>query len=223
MPEGRKDCIVCGNNLAAKRFTYCSDTCYRTRLSEIAHAKIHERRKKIENNSCEICSKIYKPIRSVQTCCSVECRKVKKDLYLASKRKKIKQIKCNICNKIFKPRNHLHLNCSFECKRISYKQKERNTIRIRPNRRAKPVSKHEFTHFQLRNYSFDKVLLRQELEEATVKYLKKNKITKLPDSPSAKIPSVGMTSLKIFGDEREFYEEAALGHLDTDLLEMDTA
>jgi predicted nucleic acid-binding protein len=76
--------------------------------------------------------------------------------------------------------------------------------------------------FQLTIYSPDKILLRQELEEATAKYLKKNKITKLPDSPAVKVPSVGMTSLKIFGDEREFYEEAALGHLDMNLLEMDT-
>ena len=222
MSEKRKNCIACGNKLTGRRLTYCSNTCYRIRLSEIAHAKIHKRRQKIKDNICEICSKIYKPIRSVQTCCSVECRKVKKDLYLASKRKKIKQINCNICNTIFKPRNYLHLNCSAECRKIDFKQKERDTIRIRPNRRVKPVSKHEFTGFQLKNYSFNKIALRQELKEATVKYLKKNKITKLPDSPAAKIPSVGITSLRIFGDEREFYKEASLGHLDTDLSEMDT-
>ena len=63
--------------------------------------------------------------------------------------------------------------------------------------------------------------LRQELEEATINYLKKNKITVLPDSPAAKVPAVGMTSLSIFGDEREFYKEAALGHVDADLLEID--
>jgi hypothetical protein len=65
------------------------------------------------------------------------------------------------------------------------------------------------------------MLLRQELEEATINYLKKNKITILPDSPASKIPSVGLTSLSIFGDEREFYKEAALGHVDADLLEID--
>jgi len=223
MPGKRKNCIACNNKLTGRKLTYCSNTCYRTRLSEIAHAKIHERRKKIENNNCEICSKIYKPLRSVQTCCSEECREIKKTLYLTSRRKKIKQINCNICNKVFKPRNYLHLNCSLECRKIDYRQKERNTTRIRPSRRAKPVSKHELTSSQLKNYVFDKVALRHELKEATIQYLKKNKITKLPDSPASKVPSVGMTSLKIFGDEREFYEEAALGRLDTDLLEMDTA
>jgi endogenous inhibitor of DNA gyrase (YacG/DUF329 family) len=221
MLEKRKNCIVCSNKLAGKRFIYCSDTCYKTRLSEIAHAKIHDRRKKIENNSCEICFKIYKPIRFVQKCCSVKCRKIKRDLYLANRRKKIKQVQCTICNKLFKQRNHLHFNCSAECRKIDFKQKERNTIRIRPNRQTGPVSKHEFTHFQLKNYSFDKMLLRQELEEATINYLKKNKITILPDSPASKIPSVGLTSLSIFGDEREFYKEAALGHVDADLLEID--
>jgi hypothetical protein len=222
MPEKRKNCIACNNKLTGRRLTYCSNTCYRTRLSEIAHAKIHERRKKIENNSCEICSKIYKPLRSVQTCCSEECREIKKTLYLTSRRKKIKQINCNVCNKVFKPRNYLHLNCSPECRKIDYRQKEQNTIRIRPSRRVKSISKYKSMPFQLTIYSPDKILLRQELEEATAKYLKKNKITKLPDSPAVKVPSVGMTSLKIFGDEREFYEEAALGHLDMNLLEMDT-
>ena len=222
MPGKRKNCIACGNKLIGRKLAYCSNTCYRTRLSEIAHAKIHERRKKIEYKPCEVCFKIYKPIRSVQKCCSVECREVKRDLYLASRRKKIKQINCNVCNKVFKPRNYLHLNCSPDCRKIDYRQKERNTTRIRPDRQTEPVSKHEFTHFQLKNYSSDKILLRQELKEATVKYLKTNKITKLPDSPAAKVPSVGITSLRIFGDEREFYEEAALGHLDMNLLEMDT-
>jgi len=223
MPERRKDCIMCSKKLTGKRFVYCSDTCYKTRLSEIAHAKIYARRKKINDNTCEVCSAIYKPIRFVQKCCSVKCRQIKRNLYLANRRKQIKQIQCKICNKLFKQRNHLHFNCSAECRKIDFKQKERNTIRIRPNKQTEPVSKHEFTHFQLKNYSFDKMLLRQELEEATVKYLQKNKITVLPDSPASKIPSVGMTSLSIFGDEREFYKEAALGHVDADLLEVDTA
>ena len=222
MFERRKDCIVCGNELKGKRFIYCSDTCHKTRSGEIAHAKIHDRRKKINDKPCEVCFKIYKPIRSVQKCCSVECREVKRDLYLISRRKKIKQIKCKICNKLFKQRNHLHFNCSSDCRKIDFAEKERNTIRIKPTEQIEPVSKHEFTHFQLKNYAFDKILLRQELEEATIKYLKKNKITVLPDSPAAKVPAVGMTSLSIFGDEREFYEEASMGHLDANLLEMDT-
>ena len=222
MLEKRDDCIVCGNKLSKKRFVYCSDTCHKTRSGEIAHAKRHDRRKKIDDKSCTVCFKIYRPIRSIQECCSVECRNVKKDLYLANRRKKTKQVNCNVCNALFKQRNHLHFNCSSECRRINFAEKERNTLRIRPNRQVEPVSKHEFTHFQLKEYSFDKIVLRQEVEEATVKYLKKNKITRLPDSPAAKVPAVGMTSLSIFGDERVFYEEASFGHLDANLLEMDT-
>ena len=210
MPKRRKDCIVCGNELKGKRFIYCSDTCHTTRTSEIAHAKVRGRRKKIDDKSCEVCFKTYKPIRSVQKCCSDACREVKRNLYLLSKRKEIKQIECKICNTLFRQRNHLHFNCSDACRQIDFKGKERNTIRIRPTQikenNIQIIS--AFTHFQLTNYSFDKALLRQELKEATATYLKKNKITRLPDSPSAKVPAVGMTSLRIFGDEREFYEDA---------------
>ena len=211
------DCLVCGNKLKGKRSVYCSESCYKTRSGELAHAKRHSRRKKIADKNCSICFKIYKPIRSVQECCSVKCRNIKKDLYLANRRKKTKQVNCNVCNALFKQRNHLHFNCSSKCRKINFAEKERNTIRIRPNKQTGPVSKHEFTHFQLKDYSFDKIVLRQELEEATVKYLKKNKITILPDSPATKVPAVGMSSLSIFGDEREFYEEASFGHFDANL------
>ncbi len=222
MSKRRETCLVCEKKLTGKRFIYCSETCHSIRSGEIAHDKISLRRKRQADKCCEVCFKIYKPIRHTQRNCSQECRNTAREAFIFSKRKKINKVECQICKRIFKQKNPMHFNCSAKCRKIDFAQKERNTIRIRPNREVEPVSKHEFTHFQLKNYSFDKILLRKQLEEATIKYLKKNKITVLPDSPSAKVPAVGMTSLSIFGDEREFYEEASMGHLDANLLEMDT-
>ena len=66
----------------------------------------------------------------------------------------------------------------------------------------------------------NKAVLRSEVIDATERFLKAgNKIVRLPDSPSAKVPSVGIRG--VFGDEREFYTEASEGNLDPDLLEME--
>ena len=66
----------------------------------------------------------------------------------------------------------------------------------------------------------DKETLRNQVIDATGRFLHAGKkIEQLPDSPAAKVPSVGVKG--VFSDEREFYEEAALGQLNIHLLEMD--
>jgi hypothetical protein len=65
--------------------------------------------------------------------------------------------------------------------------------------------------------------MRNQVIDATERFLKAGKkIERLPDSPAAKVPSVGIRGVWYpFSDEREFYTEASEGNLDPDLLEME--
>ena len=51
----------------------------------------------------------------------------------------------------------------------------------------------------------DKDKLREEIDSATVEYLKNNKIKHLPNSPNAKVHSVRVRDLGNISDAEEFY------------------
>ena len=51
----------------------------------------------------------------------------------------------------------------------------------------------------------DKNKLREEIDSATVEYLKNNKIKHLPNSPNAKVHSVRVRELGNISDAEEFY------------------
>ena len=51
----------------------------------------------------------------------------------------------------------------------------------------------------------DKKQLRNEIDIATVEYLKNNEITRLPDSPNIKGYSVKVKDLREISDTEEFY------------------
>ena len=51
----------------------------------------------------------------------------------------------------------------------------------------------------------DKDKLREEIDAATVEYLKNNEITRLPDSPNVKQNSVKVKDLREISDTEEFY------------------
>mgnify|MGYP003657483883 CR=1 FL=1 len=51
----------------------------------------------------------------------------------------------------------------------------------------------------------DKNKLREEIDAATVEYLKNNKIKHLPNSPNAKVDSVRIRALGTISDAEEFY------------------
>ena len=51
----------------------------------------------------------------------------------------------------------------------------------------------------------DKDKLRDEIDAATVEYLKNNEITRLPDSPNVKQNSVKVKDLREISDTEEFY------------------
>ena len=51
----------------------------------------------------------------------------------------------------------------------------------------------------------DKDKLREEIDAATVEYLKHNKITHLPDTPNVKTDSVKVKDLREISDTEEFY------------------
>ena len=51
----------------------------------------------------------------------------------------------------------------------------------------------------------DKNKLREEIDSATVEYLKNNEITHLPNSPNDKVHSVRVSDLGNISDAEEFY------------------
>ena len=51
----------------------------------------------------------------------------------------------------------------------------------------------------------DKKKLREEIDAATVEYLKNNKITYLPNAPNVKQDSVKVKDLREISDTEEFY------------------
>ena len=59
--------------------------------------------------------------------------------------------------------------------------------------------------YKKRTHEEDKAILRKEIDVATVEYLKKNKITYLPNSPNIKGYSVKVKDLREISDTKEFY------------------
>ena len=69
------------------------------------------------------------------------------------------------------------------------------------HRRGKP---HKI-EYSSKKVIIDKKKLRNEINIATVQYLKNNKIKHLPNSPNAKVPSVRIRELGEISDSQEFY------------------
>ena len=60
--------------------------------------------------------------------------------------------------------------------------------------------------------------MRADIKAATKEYLEAgNRITVIPDGPNAKVAALTIRELGWFAEERVFYEEASMGHLDADL------
>jgi len=219
MPGKRKNCKVCGNKLPEKRPMYCSDTCRITKAREIAHTKIHLRRKSREPKTCQICFKVFTPSKITQVNCSKECGKVAYNNWFKKKPKQIKEVNCQICSRVFMQKNPQHKNCGPKCRQIDFREKEKSREkRIRSKTKKVKVKSHKFVLGP--TVRIDKETMRNQVIDATGRFLHAGKkIEQLPDSPAAKVPSVGIKG--VFSDEREFYEEAALGQLNIHLLEMD--
>jgi len=66
--------------------------------------------------------------------------------------------------------------------------------------------KHPFkARSTLKTVNTNKEKLREELQIATVEFLKTNKINYQPDSPNAKVRSVRVNELGSYSDVHEFY------------------
>jgi len=116
-------------------------------------------------------------------------------------------------------KNPQHKNCSPRCRQIDFREKGKNRDKKTKAETKKLIAKgHRFIPSS--TIKIDKGTMRNQVIDATERFLKAGKkIERLPDSPAAKVPSVGIRG--VFGDEREFYTEASEGNLDPDLLEME--
>ena len=217
----RETCLMCETKLPDNRTVYCSEECHIKRTREIAHTKIHLRRTEQVPKSCQVCFKVFTPMKSTQIHCSKECGEISTRNWHKSRAKVLKDIECHICSRVFKQKNLFHKNCSPRCREIDFRNKERERERLK--REMKKEKK-----FEVKKVKFitgvkvkvNKAVLRSEVIDATERFLSAgNKIVRLPDSPASKVPSVGIRG--VFGDEREFYTEASEGNLDPDLLEME--
>jgi len=218
----RKTCLVCNRELSGNRTVYCSETCHITRTRDIAHTKIHLRRKQQGPKTCQVCFKVFTPGKSTQVNCSKECGKVAYDNWFKRKPKQIKEVECQICSRVFMQKNPQHKNCSPRCRQIDFREKEKSREkRIRSKTKKMEVEGHKFVFSP--TVRIDKGTMRNHVIDATERFLKAGKkIERLPDSPAAKVPSVGIRGVWYpFSDEREFYTEASEGNLDPDLLEME--
>ena len=216
----RETCLMCETKLPENRTVYCSIECHIKRTREIAHSKIHLRRTKQVPKSCQVCFKVFTPIKSTQINCSKECGEISTRNWHKSRAKVLKDIECHICSRVFKQKNLFHKNCSPKCREIDFREKNREREKLRRKAKKDKVEVKRARFITGVKVKVNKAVLRSEVINATERFLKAgNKIVRLPDSPASKVPSVGIRG--VFGDEREFYTEASEGNIDPDLLEME--
>ena len=220
MKVTRETCLMCKTKLPVNRTVYCSEICHIKRTREIAHSKAHLRRKRQGPKSCQVCFQVFTPMKSTQINCSPECSKLSIENWHKKRVKVLKDVECRICSKVFKQKNLFHKNCSPRCREIDFREKNREREKLRRKAKKENVEVKKVKFVTGVRVKVNKAVLRLEVIDATERFLKAgNKIVRLPDSPSAKVPSVGIRG--VFNDEREFYTEASEGNLDPDLLEME--
>lgn len=110
-------CLICGADVPAGRFVYCSAAC--ARQAALARGRNRDKTHTTPAEAvCPICGKVFKP-KPNEKYCSYECKNIARNRSLSLSRKQRRTgysvKKCEVCGKEFKPVNGSQKCCSPEC------------------------------------------------------------------------------------------------------------
>ena len=92
MSKKGKVCRECGKPLTGIKSKFCTETCYKYNKYMYAKSVAHLRRKNFPERDCNICGKLFKPVRRDHRNCSKSCSALDAKILQRTKRKNKKRL-----------------------------------------------------------------------------------------------------------------------------------